>query len=330
MFDLSKSSWCPHSSLRCFGRLLLNRVLLIARFARIVTGGNAGIGFISARELAKKGCYVTIVARSLEKGQQAVKDILEYAGRKDGVELAHLDLADLKACKKFADDYLASGKPLHILMLNAGISAVEFKLSPDGYESQFATNHLSHFLICHMLLPLLKQNMPATIVNVSSESHAMPYPTGLPSIEDMNDPKKYSEMGAYGSSKLAQVWMTQLLAKSLPKEITVTALHPGTLIRTEITNKVNQNNMLLKYLAPAVSWLIGPTPEKGALTQLFLAVEPLKPGHQVPSGSYYMPTATLAKAHGKYGNDEAMAQKCWQMSEELIAKALGGDFKASL
>jgi NAD(P)-dependent dehydrogenase (short-subunit alcohol dehydrogenase family) len=85
-----------------------------------VTGGNAGIGYISARELAKKGCNVTVIARSLEKGQKAVADILEYAGRKDGVELAHIDMADLKAVKAFAEGYLASGKPLHILMNNAG------------------------------------------------------------------------------------------------------------------------------------------------------------------------------------------------------------------
>ncbi|KAI9008673.1 hypothetical protein DFJ74DRAFT_688243 [Hyaloraphidium curvatum] len=297
----------------------------------IVTGANIGIGYISARELAKRGANVVIIARNLEKGTKAVAEILEYAGRKDGVELAHVDLADLKAVKRFADQYKQSGKPLHVLMNNAGVAMTKFELTPDGYESQFAINHLSHFLLTLELLPLLRASAPSTVVNVSSESHAMPYPSGLPSEEEQADKAKYSETGAYGTSKLAQVWFTQLLSEKLGPSsgITVTALHPGTMIRTEITNKVNQESFLLRNLAPAISWLIGPTPEKGALTQLFLAVEPLKEGHQVPSGSYYMPTAKLAKAHGKYGNDRAMAEKCWTMSEAMVQKAVG-DFKASL
>lgn len=79
----------------------------------------------------------------------------------------------------------------------------------------------------------------------------------------------------------------------------------------------------MKWLAPFISWLIGPTVENGALTQLYLAVAPLKENHNIPSGEYWMPVATLGKAHGKYGQSEDVSEKCWELSVELCKKAVG-------
>ena len=184
-----------------------------------IVGGNTGIGKVSARDLARKGCHgkrvvmfqwvcfyitlyrlnmfylcviVILAARSESKGRQAVKDILEDIGQHSKVEYMNLDLSSMNSVQKFSREYLAKELPTDILMLNAGIMVPPFELTEDGIESQFGTNHVGHFLLFNLLLPNLK-NSKTRVVHVSSLAHTSSYSKGI-DFENINNEAAYNRM----------------------------------------------------------------------------------------------------------------------------------------
>ena len=147
----------------------------------IVTGANTGIGYSTARELARKGAKVIVAARSEERGKDAVARIKkQLKGQKgaDLVEFMKLDLGSLSQIRSFARSFLWSNRQLDILVLNAGIMMPPFEKTKDGFESQIGVNHLGHFLLTKLLTPVLKQSK-ARVVSVSSLAHIGPYPGGI-------------------------------------------------------------------------------------------------------------------------------------------------------
>jgi NAD(P)-dependent dehydrogenase (short-subunit alcohol dehydrogenase family) len=147
----------------------------------VITGSNTGIGYVTAREMARKGATVIVAARSKEKGEDAVQRIRAEIGNTPGaslVEFMQLDLSSLAQVKSFADDFNSREIPLNMLILNAGVMAPEFGLTSDGFETQIGTNHIGHFLLVKLLTPVIISSK-ARVVHVSSAAHMYTYPEGL-------------------------------------------------------------------------------------------------------------------------------------------------------
>ena len=179
----------------------------------IVTGANSGLGEVTARELARVGAQVILACRNLDKGNAAA------AGMTGDVEVRQLDLQSLASVREFADGIAA----VDVLINNAGIMAVPYALTADGFESQIGTNHLGHFALTNLLLPKISDR----VVTVSSMMHLM----GYVSIKDLNwKSRPYLAWPAYGQSKLANLLFTSELQRRLDaagSKLKAHASHPG-------------------------------------------------------------------------------------------------------
>jgi retinol dehydrogenase 12 len=269
----------------------------------IVTGGNAGIGYETAKDLAERGAKVILGCRSVERGTAARDKIINLSGNKD-VHFKLLDLNSFKSVREFAHDILKSEKELHILINNAGIIAHDYTITEDGLLSVMQTNHFGHFLLTSLLLPLLKSSAPSRIINVSSKLHEQ----GKVDLDNINGTKEsYGSLQGYSNSKLCNVLMTVELAKRLKGTgVTVNSLHPGAVV-TEILKD--------RWWTGIVKLITHPTYKSswaGAQTTNYLAVSP-----EVNdiNGKYFADcrlTATSA-----LGEDAKLAEKLWHLSEKL-------------
>jgi NAD(P)-dependent dehydrogenase (short-subunit alcohol dehydrogenase family) len=188
----------------------------------IVTGGSSGIGIETARALASAGARVILPVRSRAKAEAAANDIRRSTGN-DAVEIADMDLADWNSVRKFADAFLATKSPLHILINNAGIMATPERRIMGNVESQFGTNHLGHMLLACRLAPALVKG--ARVVTLSSLGHRR---TGIKFDDPNFETSKYDKWEAYGQSKTADALFAVELNRRLePKGINVYAVHPG-------------------------------------------------------------------------------------------------------
>ncbi|KDO51988.1 hypothetical protein CISIN_1g021391mg [Citrus sinensis] len=212
----------------------------------IVTGASSGIGTETARVLALRGVHVIMAVRNMAAGKDVREAIVkEIPSAK--VDAMELDVSSLASVRKFASEYNSQGRPLNILINNAGIMASPFMLSKDNIELQFATNHLGHFLLTHLLLDTMKKTAQKSsregrIVNVSSEAHRFAYSEGI-RFDKINDESAYNSFGAYGQSKLANILHAKELAKHLKEDgvnITANSLHPGSIV----TNLFRYNGIL--------------------------------------------------------------------------------------
>ncbi|KAJ3118431.1 hypothetical protein HDU96_001598 [Phlyctochytrium bullatum] len=292
----------------------------------IVTGGNAGLGKVTARELAKKGAHVIIGGRSAEKTLPVIDEI-KAESKNDNVEFIQMDLLSLKSVSEFADKFKAKGLPLHGLILNAGIMACPFSLSKDGIESQFATNHMAHFHLTNQLLPILERSAPSRVVSLSSSLHkSAPQPDGI-RFDKINDEASYNEWTAYGQSKLANILFAKELNRRLQERgvnnVYVNAVHPG-VIRTELVR--HQEKKVPSFIL-SIYYSLGPfmgilSPDEGAATQLYLATSPDVEKENI-RGEFYIPIAKKAQPTIKQGTDMALAKKLWEFSEELVKEKLG-------
>lgn len=136
----------------------------------IVTGANTGIGYEAALDFAKRGANVILACRNETLGNEAVEKI-KTESQNDNVELEQLDLGSLANTRAFAERILRKLERLDILVNNAGIAGVDYKLTSDGFETQFQVNYLSHYLLTRLLLDLIKKSAPSRIINVSSKAH---------------------------------------------------------------------------------------------------------------------------------------------------------------
>ncbi|CAI2186679.1 14713_t:CDS:2 [Funneliformis geosporum] len=189
----------------------------------IVTGGNSGIGYTTARELTRKNAHVFIASRSKERGEGAVEKIKKETG-KSQVEYLHLDLSNLKNVKKSAENFLSKNLSLHILINNAGI-VNSWSLTEDGIQNEFGVNHVGHFLFTMTLLAKIEASAPSRIVIVSSTAHG--YTEGI-EFDKINQEATQSTWQRYCISKLSNVLFTKSLSKRVEgKEVYVNSVHPG-------------------------------------------------------------------------------------------------------
>lgn len=274
----------------------------------LITGATSGLGKASAFELAARGASLVLVARSQEKATELSRLIGTETGNKD-VHLILGDLASMADVRRIAQRFLDSGRPLHVLLNNAGVTNTKRILTVDGYEEMFAVNHLAHFLLTHLLLERLRGNFPARIVNVASAAHA--YCKGGINFEDVNFEKGFATVKVYGHSKLANILFTRQLAKKLAgSNVTVNCCHPGVVATGLATNNGAMSKLALKLVKPFLR-----TPAQGAATQIYLATSSEVEG----SGGYYVDCQ--AAQTKPWAASDAAAEWLWEMSLEMAGIA---------
>ncbi len=272
----------------------------------LITGATAGIGLETAKALAKQGANVYIHGRNKEKAQKAVDEVIAYSGNKN-VDFFIADLSSQKEVRKLADEVKAKLDRLDVLINNAGGVFQKRQLSVDGIEMTFANNHLSYFLLTHLLLDLLKKSANSRIVNVASHSHY----SGKFDFEDMKMERSYNIMKAYERSKLGNVLFTMELAERLKGTgVTVNALHPG-VVKTGIAGKNTGKLVVLAWkLFELYQGAI--SAEDGAKTSIYLASSPEVEGE---SGKYY--DLCKHKWQSRYSQTEGLKEKVWELSAKL-------------
>ncbi|MFF4979514.1 SDR family NAD(P)-dependent oxidoreductase [Streptomyces sp. NPDC001046] len=282
----------------------------------VVTGGASGIGVETVRALASAGAQVTLAVRDTGAGQRTAQDVTATTGNKD-VHVAALDLADQASVAAFV---AAWDGPLHILVNNAGVMASPELRTPEGWELQFATNHLGHFALATGLHPALARDGGARVVAVSSSAH---HRSGVV-FEDIHfHERPYEPWSAYGQSKTANVLFAVEAARRWAADgITVNALMPGG-IRTNLQRHVSEEELArLRTRAAGGAELRWKTTEQGAATSVLLAASPLLDG---VSGRYFEDCNEAVRGElgarngvADHALDPEAAARLWQVSREAL------------
>ncbi|KAK8656106.1 hypothetical protein V6N13_108665 [Hibiscus sabdariffa] len=300
----------------------------------LVTGASSGIGAETARVLALHGVHVVMGVRNVAAGRDVKEAILKEipTAKVDAIEL---DLSSMASVRKFASDFNSSGRPLNLLINNAGIMATPFMLSKDNIELQFATNHIGHFLLTHLLLDTMKKtaresNIEGRIINVSSEAHLYSYKEGI-HFDKINDQSGYSSFAAYchgvrvlaqghppraaprvlHDSKVQPLPPSMLTAKRLKEDgvdITANSLHPG-----GIATNLFRHMSLVGGLVNIFGKIALKNVQQGAATTCYVALHPQVKG---VSGEYFK-DSNIGKASA-HGRDAELAKKLWDFSMEMV------------
>jgi NAD(P)-dependent dehydrogenase (short-subunit alcohol dehydrogenase family) len=265
----------------------------------IVTGANSGLGLVTARELARVGAKTILAVRSMDKGTQAA------ATMSGDAEVRSLDLQDLASVRAFADGV----DRVDVLINNAGIMAVPYAQTVDGFESQIGTNHLGHFALTNLLLPKVTER----VVTVSSQMHLM----GYVSLKDLNwKSRPYSAWLAYGQSKLANLLFTSELQRRLNAAgslLKAHATHPG----YSATNLQSHSSGAFGKVFQAGNRIVATTADFGARQTLYAVSQDL-PGDSFIGPRYAMrgPTGPTA-LRSPMARDAKKAAALWELSEQL-------------
>lgn len=298
----------------------------------IVTGGHVGLGLETTRALSKAGASLTVGSRNPDRATPALAGI-------ERVEISQLDLLDPTSIDAFTTRYLDSGRPLHILINNAGVGGGPLVRDARGYESQFATNHLGHFQLTLGLLPALRAAHGARVVNLTSGGHRM-------SDIRWDDPhftSGYDPMLGYGQSKTANILFAVELDRRWSDDgIHGYAVHPGIVLGTNLqiapdSAEVRAVNLAMGLIDESGRPIIDPerekkTPQQGASTSVFAATSPLlaeiggvylknndiAPLDEDPQPIVFGTEEVVATDVVAYAVDPESAQRLWDLSEQLI------------
>lgn len=271
----------------------------------MITGATSGIGRAAAAALAACGPTLYLVARDEARALRTAKEIATASGN-DKIEVLIGDLAVQHDVHRVAGEFLATGRPLHVLFNNAGVVMLRREETPDGFETTFAVNHLAYFLLTNLLLDRLRESAPARIVNTASGAHA--YSGGRLDFDDLQSRKRYASMKVYAKSKLANILFTRELARRLEGSgVTVNCFHPGFVGSNLAVNNGAAARVLMTLLRPFAR-----SNEKGAETGIYLCTS-----HEVEgmSGLYfYNKKPTWPKSYAQ--NDEDAA-RLWDESAAM-------------
>ena len=289
----------------------------------IVTGANSGIGFQTARYLARAGAVVVLACRNAEKGEAARARIAAENSAAD-VRVKILDVADLDSVRRFATEFLGEGGPLDLLINNAGVMALpERRTTPQGFEMQFGTNHLGHFALTGLLLPALLRQAGSRVVTVASIAHK----GGRLNFDDLHAERGYDPRGAYQQSKLANVVFGLELDRRLRARSANTMsviAHPGVAVTNIVSNGMGTG--LKGRVVSALMPLVAQSDDRGSWPLLYAATSPAARG-----GGYYGPDG-IAEVRGTpvevkprpHALDPAAGMRLWEISEELTGVRFEG------
>ena len=299
----------------------------------LVTGVSAGLGVETARALAAHGAHVVGAARDLAKAEAATEQVRKDALAGGGsFELIELDLANVKSVRACADQLLAKGEPFDVIIANAGVMATLSGKTADGFETQFGTNHLGHFVLVNRIASLIRAG--GRLINLSSAGHRF-------SNVDLEDPNfertAYEPFLAYGRSKTANILFAVVFDKRhRDRGVRAAAVHPGT-IHTELARHVDarqiekiieqRNQQLAAEGKAPFQWKTIP---QGAATSVWASVvapadeiggrycEDCHVGKIVPD---HVPTSAIIEGVRGYALDEKNAEALWKKSEELVGES---------
>jgi NAD(P)-dependent dehydrogenase (short-subunit alcohol dehydrogenase family) len=298
----------------------------------LVTGVSAGLGVETARSLVAHGAHVVGAARDLSKAENATAQVRKDAAANGGsFELVELDLANLKSVRACADRYLAKGEPLDVIIANAGVMATPFGRTVDGFETQFGTNHLGHFVLVNRIAALIRTG--GRLINVSSAGHRY-------ANVDLDDPNfertPYDPLVAYGRSKTANILFAVAFDKRhRDRGVRAAAVHPGG-IQTELGRYQDPGRiekMIERINEQRAAQGKGPfqwkTIPQGAATSVWAAVvasadeiggqycEDCQVGQIVPD---YLPVG-INESVRRYALDPNNAEALWKKSEEMVGES---------
>jgi len=272
----------------------------------LVTGASSGIGRATVEALAARGGRVVLAARSEER-TRPVLDGIRAQHRSAAVEFLQVDVSDLASVRRAAATYLATGRPLDVLVNNAGVAGTR-ALSADGFDLTYATNHIGPFLLTSLLLPAIERAPQGRIVNVSSIGHMQVKRIDWTLLERRTEPRKSGFLD-YGTTKLMNILHAKELARRLAgTRVTTYALHPG---------GVKSN--IWRALPRPLQWVIKLfliSNEEGARTQLYCATAPELAG---VTGRYYDKSREVRP--NPLADDPALARELWTRTEAAIASA---------
>ncbi len=287
----------------------------------VVTGATGGLGYETALALARAGAEVLVTGRNAEKGRVALQQIDDQIKRAEPsakVRFAMLDLASLASVRAFAGSMLATGRPVDLLINNAGVMDLPTRrLTEDGFELQFGTNHLSHFALTALLLPLLRKAQAPRVVNVSSLAHR----GGKIDFANLQAERKYNSWAAYQQSKLANLLFTfelQRRSDAYGWGLMTNAAHPG-FARTELIPNGPGTGGLKGIGMKVLGSFMSHSAAAGALPTLYAATAPdaVKNGYYGPNGFYELKGPVAPAKVLPQAKDTAVARKLWEVSEQL-------------
>jgi len=284
----------------------------------VVTGGNSGIGYNAALEFARKRADVILACRDLGKARSAAAQITSSApGAK--VDVMELDLSNLASVRGFSDAFHLQHQALHVLCNNAGVMAIPYRQTADGFEMQFGTNHLGHFALTGLLLDRLIATEGARVVNVASGAHRM----GKIRFDDLQWKNGYRKWMAYGQSKLANLLFTLELQRKLDaagKKLLAVACHPGyAATNLQAVGPKMSESSVMEYLTEAGNRLLAQSAAMGALPTEYAAVAPdVKGGDYIgPDGMAELWGNPVKVGRSAAAQDGAAASRLWEVSEQL-------------
>ena len=286
----------------------------------IVTGANSGLGYDTALELARHGAHVVLACRSRDKTEKAMEEMRKSAPQAQ-IEFMALDLSDLASVRNFAKAFLAKYPRLDLLCNNAGVMALPFGKTKDGFEMQIGTNHLGHFALTGLLLGSLQSTPGSRVMNVASLAHN--WTRGL-DLDDLNwERKRYSKWDAYGKSKLANLTYTFELDRRLKKSgsnVMTVAAHPGySATNLMFVGPAQEKSALGKFIMDAGNALFAQSAAMGALPSLYAATMPDVQGADYIGPDGFQQLKGYPKKVGcrKIARDPEIGARLWQLSEKL-------------
>ena len=279
-----------------------------------ITGGNAGIGKETALGLVGRNATVIMGCRSKKRAEAALSDIRKKEPGAN-IDFIELDLSNLASVRKCAATFLKKYNRLDILINNAGVMAIpERQLTADGFEMQFGTNHLGHFLLTQLLMEALLRSAPSRVINVSAGA-GEGYKMGWGNLQWE---RNYSAIGAYRQSKLANILHAKELAAKYPaSKIKACSLHPG-IIPTDLGRHLTKKwymKVLWCHIYP-IFWLVTKSKYTGAQTTIHCA---MIDHDQLSNGGYYKDCRE--KVLNGESVDPLSASRLWSVSEELVGLA---------
>jgi NAD(P)-dependent dehydrogenase (short-subunit alcohol dehydrogenase family) len=281
----------------------------------LITGANSGIGYQAAIQLARHGAHVILACRSAEKGELAIRSLQkELPAAK--VELSLLDVSSIADVHRFAAEFLKRGIFLDILINNAGVMALNPRqVTPEGFERQFATNHLGHFALTGLLLPSIMAAPAPRVITVASLAHR----GGKIHFDDLQLAKNYKPWTAYNQSKLGNILFARELARrAIGSPLISIPVHPGVSQTSIVANGPGSSDLKTRVLFTFAKFLTQ-SDEAGALPTLYAATSPnAKPAEYIgPDGFMEMKGAPVVVQPRANALDEAVGQRLWKVSEEL-------------
>ena len=296
----------------------LDGIDLSGRIA-LVTGGSSGLGQETARALAAHGAEVILTARDAPKGEAVMHGIRAATGN-DRVSLESLELGSLASVRAFADRVLARHQRLDLLINNAGVMACPFAKTTDGFELQFGSNHLGHFLATCLLVPALLRGKSARIVCLSSRGHHIA-PVDFDDVQFERRP--YNNWQSYGQAKTANALFAVGLERRLgARGVHALAVHPGAIV-TELGRHLQPED--IQFLQSRSKGMQFKSVEQGAATSVFAATAPELEGR----GGVYLEDCHVAAINDapdalegvkSYALDAGNAERLWELSERLVGQ----------